>query len=153
MLQERDFGLDAARGGEAPQSRRSDDPMTWNDDWNRIPAAGLANRLGHRTQVARYLSVLACLAKGNRLHCTANRLLKSIAAGPKWQFEVAQFVIEIGGKLPRRLVQQTGAVCLTLTPCDGRNGIILLNDAQSAKLCLKGQLRHHGPRRSLPIPM
>lgn len=64
MPKKRHLGLDPAGGGKAAKAPGAKDAVTRHDDWHRVRAAGLADRLRGGAKFLRQIAIGSRFAKG-----------------------------------------------------------------------------------------
>src|SRR5690606_14349018 len=133
VAQQRYLGLDPARRRKAAEATGADDAVAWDDDRDRVSAAGLADGLRRRADLAGDLAIFARAAIGDRAHGGRYPALQRVARRPERQVEALQPAGEIGRKLALGLEQQGRLVSARPPPVEPRDRTVLLGDAKPAK--------------------
>src|SRR5437763_4799898 len=121
--------------------------MARDHDWNRVVAAGAADRARRRAGIGGESAIAARLAIGDLLHRRPDALLERRTGRGERQIEMRQLAVEIGLELPRRLAQQRAAVArLAVAPADRDDRLVLFLDGQLPDRAWHRQRRHGIPQ-------
>ena len=118
MFQQPDLGFHPPRGRESAQCFRAKDAVAWDQNRDRVCAAGLPDRLRRGPEGARKIAVGARFAQGNRNHRPAHLSVQPGAMVQR-QIEPRQAAVEIGLKLGDSLGQQGCGVVWGAVPRQG----------------------------------
>ena len=106
VMQEETFALHSDAAGKAAETLRRDDPVTGDDDSNRISAAGTADRLGRAAQLPGEVAVGGGLTERDLAHQPPDGSMKGAASGRQGQVEILPAVSEVRLELADGLDQK-----------------------------------------------